>query len=390
VPDPGQLPHLIALLDDDSPVVREALVRELEAYGDSLAEHLDALPEPLKDTDRSALRLVLAETRRRRLRERWPGWTRPAQDLERLETGLSLLADFLGAGLQTSRLSPLLDELAAGYRGWSDTPDPRSLAEYLFQERGLQGDENHYLHPDNSNLVQVIRTGRGIPISLACVYILAGRRLDLDISGCNFPGHFLARVHNEEGGVSFVDCFHGGRFLDRDTLLEANPGSRTTIAAILDNTIQSGTILIRVLNNLTRSYEAIQAAADRDLMQELSRQVESVERRSVGPRQDPGPRFDVGQLVRHRRYGYRGVIVALDEVCRADEDWYRSNSTQPDRNQAWYSVLVDGSEQITYAAESSLLPDASGDPISHPLVDEFFTRDGAGEYRRNDRPWPGW
>jgi len=389
VPDPGQLPHLIALLDDDSPVVRQALVRELDAFGDTLPGLLVALPEPLRDTERSALRHLLAEGQRRRLRERWPTWAEPGPDAEKLEAGLSLLADFLGGGLQSANLSPLLEELTSGYRSWTDDADPRSLAAYLFHERGLRGDEDNFIHPDNSNLVAVIRSGRGIPISLACIYILVGQRLGLDITGCNFPGHFLARVRREDGAVSYVDCFHGGRFLDRDTLLEANPGSRTTIAAILDNTIQSGTILIRVLNNLTRAYEATQATADRDLMQELSRQVEATERRAVGAR-EAGPRFEVGQLVRHRRYGYRGVIVARDEACRADQSWYRSNATQPDRNQAWYSVLVDGSEQITYAAESSLLPDASGDPVSHPLVDEFFTRDGAGSYRRNDRPWPGW
>lgn len=389
MPDPGQLPHLIALLDDDSPVVRQALIRELDAFGDALPGLLAALPEPLRDTDRSALRLLLAEGQRRRLRERWSMWSEPVRDVEKLEVGLSLLADYLGGGLQTASLSPLLEELADGYRAWTDEADPRSLAAYLFHERDLHGDEDNYIHPDNSNLVAVIRTGRGIPISLASVYILVGHRLGLDITGCNFPGHFLARVQNEEGGITFVDCFHRGRFLDRDTLLEANPGSRTTIAAILDNSVQSGTILIRVLNNLVRAYEKTQATADFELMQELSRQVEAVERRGVGPRES-GPRFEVGQLVRHRRYGYRGVIVARDEVCRADESWYRSNATQPDRNQAWYSVLVDGSEQITYAAESSLLPDASGDPVSHPLVDEFFTRDGAGSYRRNDRPWPGW
>lgn len=387
--DPGQLPHLIALLDDDSPVVRQALTRELDAFGETLPELLESLSRPLRDTERSALRLLLVEGQRRRLRQRWPMWSEPVRDVEKLEVGLSLLADFLGGGLQSASLSPLLEELASGCRAWTEETDPRSLSAYLFHERGLHGDEDTFVHPDNSNLVAVIESGRGIPISLCCIYMLVGQRLGLDITGCNFPGHFLARARSEDGAVSFVDCFHGGRFLDRDTLLEANPGSRTTIAAILDNTIQSGTILIRVLNNLTRAYEATQATADRELMQELSRQVEATERRAVGPA-ETGPRFEVGQLVRHRRYGYRGVIVARDEVCRADESWYRSNSTQPDRNQAWYSVLVDGSEQITYAAESSLLPDASRDPVSHPLVDEFFTRDGAGAYRRNDRPWPGW
>ena len=102
------------------------------------------------------------------------------------------------------------------------------------------------------------------------------------------------------------------------------------------------------------------------------------------------PRFSPGNLVRHRRYGYRGVVVSRDETCQADETWYQSNVTRPERNQPWYSVLVDGSEQITYAAETSLLPDESDAPVEHPLISNFFDGFIDGSYRRNDRPWTGW
>ena len=40
-------------------------------------------------------------------------------------------------------------------------------------------------------------------------------------------------------------------------------------------------------------------------------------------------RFEVGTLVQHRRYGYRGVVVAVDDVCRADEAWYQKNQHSP-------------------------------------------------------------
>ena len=50
--------------------------------------------------------------------------------------------------------------------------------------------------------------------------------------------------------------------------------------------------------------------------------------------------FDVGTLVRHRRYGYRGVIVAFDATCQASDQWYYSNQTQPSHDQPWYHVLV--------------------------------------------------
>ncbi|REJ95828.1 MAG: heat shock protein HspQ [Planctomycetota bacterium] len=102
------------------------------------------------------------------------------------------------------------------------------------------------------------------------------------------------------------------------------------------------------------------------------------------------PQFQAGQLVRHRRYGYRGVVVALDVRCRADEAWYRQNRTQPDRNQPWYHVLVDGTSQVTYAAESSLKADEEKAEVSHPLLDVYFEPFDGNRYVRNEKPWSGW
>ena len=102
----------------------------------------------------------------------------------------------------------------------------------------------------------------------------------------------------------------------------------------------------------------------------------------------PAPRFQIGQLVRHRRYGYRGVIVAFDLACGADEAWYQTNQTQPDRDQPWYHVLVHETPQTTYAAEANLRMDPSPQPVEHPLLAEFFCGFAEGRYTRNDSPWP--
>ena len=98
--------------------------------------------------------------------------------------------------------------------------------------------------------------------------------------------------------------------------------------------------------------------------------------------------FHTGQLVKHKRYGYRGVVVAFDMECEADEKWYQSNQSKPERNQPWYHVLVDGTMQNTYAAETNLSEDTSVEPITHPLVPYFFEDFEDGGYIRNKRPWP--
>ena len=101
------------------------------------------------------------------------------------------------------------------------------------------------------------------------------------------------------------------------------------------------------------------------------------------------PAFEVGQLVKHRRYSYRGVVVAHDPQCRAPDDWYQANQTQPDRQQPWYHVLVHGSSSATYAAQTSLEADDDVTPVEHPLLDTFFSDFDDGHYVRNERPFPG-
>jgi len=101
------------------------------------------------------------------------------------------------------------------------------------------------------------------------------------------------------------------------------------------------------------------------------------------------PAFAIGQIVRHRRYGYRGVVVDFDMRCEADEAWYKKNRTQPEREQPWYHVLVHASGHTTYAAQSSLEPDPGREPIEHPWLGAFFHDFDDGRYERNDRPWPG-
>ena len=101
------------------------------------------------------------------------------------------------------------------------------------------------------------------------------------------------------------------------------------------------------------------------------------------------PQFRIGQVVKHKRYGYRGVIVHRDLCCLADDSWYFSNATQPDRDQPWYQILVDESVCTTYAAEENLLPDNDPTPVRHPLVTKYFRGRRKGLYLRNNKPWQG-
>jgi heat shock protein HspQ len=92
-------------------------------------------------------------------------------------------------------------------------------------------------------------------------------------------------------------------------------------------------------------------------------------------------KFKRGELILHKLYGYRGVIVTYDTQCQAGEKWYLSNKTQPPRDQPWYQVLVDQSGGLsTYVAQSNLKSDSNDDPVDHPRLQNYFSEFKDGVY----------
>jgi len=84
-----------------------------------------------------------------------------------------------------------------------------ALNEFLFGDLGFSGNTSDYYDPRNSYLNEVIDRRRGIPITLAVLYLEIGRRLELPLQGVSFPGHFLVRLPMR-GGTLVLDPFSGG------------------------------------------------------------------------------------------------------------------------------------------------------------------------------------
>ena len=83
--------------------------------------------------------------------------------------------------------------------------------------------------------------------------------------------------------------------------------------------------------------------------------------------------FSVGELIRHKRFEYRGVVVDVDPTFQLSEDWYDQVArSRPPKDAPWYHVLVDGSDQMTYVAQRNLERDTIAEPIQHPLLEHFF------------------
>lgn len=95
-------------------------------------------------------------------------------------------------------------------------------------------------------------------------------------------------------------------------------------------------------------------------------------------------RFQIGDIVRHRHYDFRGVIFDVDPVFANTEDWWLSipGEVRPRKDQPFYHLLAENAETtyIAYVSEQNLLMDESGRPVSHPQVGDFFTGLEDGRY----------
>ncbi|OUS25115.1 DNA-binding protein [Thalassotalea sp. 42_200_T64] len=96
-------------------------------------------------------------------------------------------------------------------------------------------------------------------------------------------------------------------------------------------------------------------------------------------------KFSVGDLVHHKLFDYRGVIVDVDKDFQGTEQWYETVAkSRPPKDKPWYHVLVDQSSHSTYVAQQNLELDDSAAPIKHPMLELFFGKFEHGKYVRND------
>jgi len=97
-------------------------------------------------------------------------------------------------------------------------------------------------------------------------------------------------------------------------------------------------------------------------------------------------KFQIGQVVRHRVFPFRGVIFDVDPEFNNTEEWYQAIPAQvrPRKDQPFYHLLAENSETeyVAYVSEQNLLPDESGEPVRHAQLGEMFNHLSDGRYER--------
>jgi len=140
----------------------------------------------------------------------------------------------------------------------------RTLNRYFFRELGFAGNVNDYYDVGNSYLHQVLASRRGIPISLALVYIELAGHAGLVARGVSFPGHFLVKLRLPNG-EAVMDPFNG-RSLSREELEERLEPLRRKQGLVGDFEVPLGLFL--------------QSATPRDIIARMLRNLKSIHQQS--------------------------------------------------------------------------------------------------------------
>lgn len=175
---------LLKLLDDDSTVVRQALLEELGRTGAEGVEFLRSLCDGgnrlLAGHAREFLELMGQH-------DTLAGFSRFIESFQyELETGCLLLDRTVDPDLDTGAVCSFIDAMAARCREIMVLPSTplercRVLNRVIFHEFGFRGDMESFYDPDNSFLSRVIARRKGIPLTLSILYLLVGQRCNLNL-----------------------------------------------------------------------------------------------------------------------------------------------------------------------------------------------------------------
>jgi len=203
---------------------------------------------------------------------------RPDHELNLVELALAFAAlDRPRVGLDWYRdhLTLLCDEVskvAANRDDGSVDAAASALSGVIAMRYGYQGDLLSFDDLQNANLMRVIDRRKGLPVSLAILYLHAGRSQGWTLSGLNFPGHFLIRV-DRAGERAILDPFNGGIIrtpTDLRELLKSVAGIEAELEPAHYAPVSDRDVLIRLQSNIKiRHVKAERYGAALQILEDL-------------------------------------------------------------------------------------------------------------------------
>lgn len=211
--DAARLSALLRLLGDESPIVWDAVRRELARGGTRV---LGALRRRTRTSDaraRARARTLVDQIERQCVVKRVVRYV--ARESIELERALFLLARLAQPHLDTRPYQRALDALAAelierGRHVHDELERLRLIPAYLGRELGFGGSRGDFHDPANVHLPRVIQQRAGLPLSLSAVYVFVARRMGVKAGILPIPGHVMVRLSCGESSL-IVDPYHKGQ-----------------------------------------------------------------------------------------------------------------------------------------------------------------------------------
>jgi regulator of sirC expression with transglutaminase-like and TPR domain len=221
-----------------------------------------------------------------------------------------------------ARIAGWAEAAAARCPSW-DSAQARAnrLAQLLFDEFGLRGNQDDYYDPRNSYLNEVIDRRLGLPISLSVIFLEVAALIDLPAEGVGLPGCFIVAVRGESRRT-FLDPFHGGVQLNMNDLHELVhdvTGYAGSIRPEWLAPVSADAILARMLFNLQSVYVE---------KEEWSHALAVVEHLRVLHPRASGHVRDLG-LLYYRLGSFRSAATCLEEYLARSPDAADASQVRP-------------------------------------------------------------
>lgn len=211
---------LKTLVDDETPLVRDAVIKQLKSQpelGRLFLKDILEGSDPFLAKHAQEINKTL-------------GWADVVGDFiefirsqrYELETGWFLLDRTVYPNFQATSATLFMDELSDRVRELVAPPlNPRQtclvINRVLFHEYGFRGAGKDFEHPENSFLHRVLDRRQGLPITLSVLYLLIARRIGLELEPIGLPGRFMVGCFSEDRPF-YLDAWSGGKILELEQM----------------------------------------------------------------------------------------------------------------------------------------------------------------------------
>jgi heat shock protein HspQ len=87
-------------------------------------------------------------------------------------------------------------------------------------------------------------------------------------------------------------------------------------------------------------------------------------------------KYQIGQVLKHRLFDFRGVVFDVDPVFANTDEWYESipEEVRPAKDQPYYHLFAENerTHYVAYVSEQNLVPDEDESRVSHPDIAKMF------------------